>query len=116
MRTTISSGSPSGKIVACALVLALLVVGIVGLVLPIVPGVLFLAIAALIAAKNFPSIDAQLRRHRAIDEHLDRMDRAGDLSLPAKARLAAWYCAKACVRGAELLVSFVAKLGARARY
>jgi hypothetical protein len=115
MKPTIVGGELSGKIVACALVLALVVVGLIGLVLPIIPGVLFLAIAAFVAARHFPSVDAHLRRHRAISKHLDKAHRVGDLSLRAKAELAAWYGVKMLVGGMALIASFVAKLRAPAR-
>jgi uncharacterized membrane protein YbaN (DUF454 family) len=115
MRPTIVAGSPSGKIVACVAVVALVVVGVIGLVLPIIPGVLVLAIAALVAAKHFPSVDAQLRRHRAIRERLDQAHRASDLDVAAKVQLAGWYCLKMVIAGLELGATFVAKLRAPAR-
>jgi uncharacterized membrane protein YbaN (DUF454 family) len=110
MKRTIIDDGVSGKIVACGLVLALVVVGVIGLVVPIIPGLLFLAIAAFVAAKHLPAVDAQLRRSRTLREHLDKAHRASTLALPAKLQLAAWFCVKTFVDGVALVASFVAKL------
>jgi uncharacterized membrane protein YbaN (DUF454 family) len=115
MKRTISDDGVSGKIVACALVLALVVVGVIGLVVPIIPGLLFLAIAAFVAAKRFPSVDAQLRRSRTLREYLDKAQRASTLGLPAKVQLAAWFFVKTFIDGVAFIASLLAKLRAPAR-
>jgi uncharacterized membrane protein YbaN (DUF454 family) len=115
MKPTIVADGVPGKIVACVVVLALVVVGVIGLVVPIIPGLLFLAIAAFIAAKHFPALDAQLRRSRKIGEHLDKAHRASTLTLPAKVELAAWFCVKTFLGGVALVASLVAKLRTPAR-
>jgi uncharacterized membrane protein YbaN (DUF454 family) len=112
MNEPIVAANPSQKITALVLVLACVVIGLFGLVLPIIPGLLFLAIAAFIAAKHFPSVDARLRAHRAIDKHLNNADRFRNLSLPAKVQIAGWLCLKMMVDGLVLVRSFLAKLGA----
>lgn len=60
------------KIVAAAVVLACLVLGVLGLILPIIPGIVFLALAAVIAANYFPGVNAWLRRNRTAARFLDR--------------------------------------------
>jgi uncharacterized membrane protein YbaN (DUF454 family) len=94
MQKTTLNGSLSGKLVACVLVLACVAVGVVGLVLPVIPGLLFLAIAALIAARHFPSLAARLRRHRAFDRHLNKADGFLALRRPQKIQVAGWLCVK----------------------
>jgi uncharacterized membrane protein YbaN (DUF454 family) len=115
MKRILIDDGVSGKIVACAVVLALVVLGVIGLVVPIIPGLLFLAIGAFVAAKHFPSVDAQLRRSRTLREYLDKTQRASTLALPAKIQLAAWFCVKTFIGGVALVASFVAKLRAPAR-
>lgn len=61
------------KLIAAAVVLGCLAIGLLGLLLPIIPGLLFLAIALVIAAGHFPSIDATLRRNRTLGRYLDRL-------------------------------------------
>ena len=109
------NASPPQKITASVLVVACLAIGVVGLILPIIPGLLFLAIAAVIAARHFPSVDARLRTHRAIDKHLNNAERFRTLSLPAKVQVAGWLCLKMVVDGLALAGSFVAKVGAALR-
>jgi hypothetical protein len=109
-------GGPSRKVIACVLVLACVALGVVGLVLPIIPGLLFLAIAAFIAARHFPRVDARLRRHRAIVKHLNHADRFRHLSIPRKMRLAGWLSVKMLLDSVALVGSFVAKLGAPSRF
>jgi uncharacterized membrane protein YbaN (DUF454 family) len=81
-------------------------------VLPIIPGLLFLAIAAFIAAKNFPAVDARLRTHRSFDKHLNNVDRFSTLGLPAKVQVAGWLFLKVVIDGLIFVRSFLTKLGA----
>jgi uncharacterized membrane protein YbaN (DUF454 family) len=107
--------SRSRQAAAGFLVLACVVIGVAGLVLPVIPGLLFLAIAAYIAARQFPSFDARLRSHRAIARHMGNADRFGRLSLGAKVQVAGWLCLKAIAEGFASLKSLVAKLGSGLR-
>lgn len=91
--------TPQAKLLACALVLACLLLGVVGLVLPIVPGVLFLAIAGLVAARYFPSIRRRLSRNAAIGRHLERADGILDLPFWRKVQVACLLVAKAALEG-----------------
>ncbi|MGA1742238.1 MAG: DUF454 family protein [Pseudohongiellaceae bacterium] len=59
------------KLLALMFVLICLAVGVVGLILPIIPGLLFLAIAAMIAARHSPSLDRWLRKNRLLRGYLD---------------------------------------------
>jgi len=95
--------NPSAKLIACILVFACLVVGVAGLVLPIIPGLLFLAIAVLIVARYFPSMGARLRRNRTIGRHLDRADGFLDLTLWRKVQLGCLLCAKFVLDGIAMI-------------
>ena len=59
------------KLLTLMFVLICLAVGVVGLILPIIPGLLFLAIAAMIAARHSPSLDRWLRKNRLLRGYLD---------------------------------------------
>ena len=116
MNTPSKIGGSSRKIIPCVVVLACVVVGAAGLVLPIIPGLLFLAIAAFIAAKHFPWVDTRLRRHRAIGKHLNNADRFRNLSISEKVQIAGWLCVKMLVDGLAFIGSFVTKRGAASRH
>ncbi|HEX6998614.1 MAG TPA: DUF454 family protein [Gammaproteobacteria bacterium] len=100
----------SGKLLALLLVPVFVAVGLAGLVLPIIPGLLFLGIAAYVAARHFPALDARLRRHRALGRHLSVADRLRHASLSAKVRVAGWLCVKMLLDGLGLVASLVAKV------
>jgi uncharacterized membrane protein YbaN (DUF454 family) len=72
MRNSNDTPGASLKFVAAAVVLVCLVLGVLGVLLPIIPGGLFFAIAAVIAANHFPGVDAWLHRNRTIGRYLDR--------------------------------------------
>ena len=59
------------KLLTLMFVLICLAVGVVGLILPIIPGLLFLAIAAMIAARHSPSLDRWLWKNRLLRGYLD---------------------------------------------
>jgi uncharacterized protein len=107
--------SPSCKAAACVLVIACVVVGVAGLVLPVIPGLLFLAVAAYIAARHFPSVDARLRGHRALGRHMSNADRFRRLSLGGKVQVAGWLGLKVIVDGVATLKAALTKLGATLR-
>jgi uncharacterized membrane protein YbaN (DUF454 family) len=98
-------GAVSAKFVAVIFILAFIAVGAIGLVMPLLPGVLFLALAGLLLARHFPSVDAWLRRNEQVSRHLDDANGFLDLPLPQKARLAAWYGAKMLLATATVIVA-----------
>ncbi|HEU4618553.1 MAG TPA: DUF454 family protein [Gammaproteobacteria bacterium] len=110
MKKAKTSMSLPTKIIACAAVVACVAIGIAGLILPIIPGVVFLAVAVLICARLSPWLDARLRRHRGMRRHLDRSDAFLSLSLPAQVQVAALYCVKLLLDSLAFLSSLVAKL------
>lgn len=93
-----------------ALGLLLAVLGVIGLILPILPGVLFLLAAVLVVSKastrvkRFADSDPRLREARR------RFDSFARLGVRDRLRLAGWMSADALVRGAEALATGVASL------
>jgi uncharacterized membrane protein YbaN (DUF454 family) len=82
------------KLLACLLALVCVVVGTVGLVLPIIPGFLFLILAVLIVARHFPTIETWLRKSRRFDRHMDRADSFMELPVLDKVRVSGLICVK----------------------
>jgi uncharacterized membrane protein YbaN (DUF454 family) len=98
------------KLLAGIAVLACLVVGAVGLVLPIIPGLLFLAIGGVIIAKVFPSIERKFRSTRRIGRQLDRADSFFELSPLQKLQLGGLIGAKILLDTLDFLASSANKL------
>jgi uncharacterized membrane protein YbaN (DUF454 family) len=98
------------KIIAGAVVIACLAVGIIGLVMPVIPGLLFLAIAAVVGAKYSPALDRMLRRNATIGGYLDRTDGLVDLPLAKKVQLGCLLFVKVLIDGVTFLVSNVMRL------
>lgn len=98
------------KLLALVLLLLCVAVGVVGLILPIIPGLLFLAFAALIAARYFPPLARRLRRHRAMAEWLDSSQGFAALSAADKLRYSAWLCLRMLLEGVRLLYRLTTQL------
>jgi uncharacterized membrane protein YbaN (DUF454 family) len=95
----------SAKLIACVAAVAFLLFGVAGLLLPFIPGLLLLFLAAVIVAKNFPSVDGWLRKRPMLSRHMEWADAFYELPLGEKARLCGWVCAKVTVDGLALLGS-----------
>src|SRR5690348_16563075 len=72
--------SMTTKLIACVVIVALLLLGGIGLILPIFPGLLFIVIAAAVAARLSPELNSTLRRNPTLAGYLDKID--GVMALP----------------------------------
>ena len=61
----------TAKLIACVVILVCLAVGLAGLILPIIPGLLFLGLAALIAARHSPALERLFRSNATLSGYLD---------------------------------------------
>ena len=100
----------TAKLIACVLIVLFLAIGLVGLILPIIPGLLFLAIAALIAARHSVTVERMVRRNRTMSGYLDSTDGFLALSAGEKIQFGAWLCLKMLIDGVAFVVSAAAKL------
>ena len=100
----------TAKLIACVLVLVCLAVGLAGLILPIIPGLLFLAIAGLIAAKYSPALERTLRRNTTVGGYLDTADGFVGLPFWKKVQLGALLCLKMLIDGVAFVVVAASKL------
>ncbi len=85
-------------------------VGLLGLVLPVLPGIVFLVFAALIAARLFPPLDRVLRRNRHFTPYLDQSDNFARLSWRGKIRFVGWMTLKIVVDGFRLAFAGVRRV------
>ena len=103
-------GNLTAKFLACVAILICLAVGAVGLVLPIIPGLLFLAIAAIIIARHSASFDRWLRRSPTFNGYLDSADRIHGLNFMAKVRYGSLLCLKMLIDGVAFVIAGAARL------
>lgn len=100
----------STKLIACGVIAVCLLLGVAGLILPLIPGLLFLAIAALVAAKLSPRFRDLLRQNETLRGYLDRTDGIADLPLAEKVRLGGLLFVKVLIEGVTRLVAGLMKL------
>lgn len=100
----------TAKLIACAVIVACLVLGGIGLLLPLIPGLLFLVIAAVVAAKLSPAFANALRQNPTLAGYLDKTDGFAELPLGQKVQVVALLCVKMAIDGIALLVAAVMKL------
>ena len=104
------AGALITKLIACVLVLACLALGVIGLIIPIIPGLLFLALAAMIGAKHSPLFQRWVRKNTTTSHYLDHAERFSDLSLAGKLKLGGLLCAKAALEGIALIAPLASGL------
>jgi uncharacterized membrane protein YbaN (DUF454 family) len=100
----------TAKVIACVVILACLAIGLAGLILPIIPGLLFLGLAALIAARHSPALERLFRSNATLSGYLDRTEGFLDLPLGKKVQLGLLLCLKMLIDTVAFVVTFVAKL------
>jgi uncharacterized membrane protein YbaN (DUF454 family) len=110
MKTKVDPDALPVRLIACVLAAACLLLGVVGLLLPVIPGLLFLLIAALIGARYFPSLERRLRRAPAVGAYLDRADSFRGLTPWEKLQVGGLICAKIVLDGMALVGSLAMKL------
>jgi uncharacterized membrane protein YbaN (DUF454 family) len=102
--------SATAKLIACVVILVCLAIGLAGLILPIIPGLLFLGLAALIAARHSPALERLFRSNATLSGYLDRTEGFLDLPLGKKVQLGLLLCLKMLLDTVAFVVTFVAKL------
>jgi uncharacterized membrane protein YbaN (DUF454 family) len=98
------------QVIAVLLIVICFAVGAVGLILPIIPGLLFVAIALMLVARFFPAIDRRLRRNRTLGSYLDSADGFGRLSWPGKFRYSLLLMLRLFVDAVAVCVYAVSKV------
>jgi len=98
------------SLLALIILLLCLAVGMVGLILPIIPGFLFLILGALIAAKLFPAVDRKLRRYAWFRSYLEKSANFFMLTWRGKTQLICWFVLKALLDSILWIVAALAWL------
>jgi uncharacterized membrane protein YbaN (DUF454 family) len=100
----------STKLIAAGVIVVCLLLGIAGLVLPLIPGLLFLGLAAIVAARVSPRFAEILRQNATLRGYLDRTEGFGHLPLDQKVKLTGLLILKALIDGVAFLVAGVMRL------
>lgn len=87
-----------------------LVLGIIGLVLPVIPGVVFLLIAALILARVSRRVDGWVKSHPVARSTQARVETIGRLRWPDKVRIAFWYAGAGLASVVSIAVNGMGRL------
>lgn len=98
-----------GKVISFALVVFFIALGIVGILLPILPGLLFLLIAALIAARHVPALAFCLEQNRYTYKAMRMSNGFMDLHWWDKIKLGALGTVKLTIDGIEWAVSLLGR-------
>ena len=113
IRETTEAGSAAGRftarLIAVLLIVVCFAVGAVGLILPIIPGLLFVAIALMLIAKFFPTVDGRLRQNRTLRRYLESADGFSALDWAGKLRFGALLCLRLFVDAIAIVVWVVAR-------
>jgi uncharacterized membrane protein YbaN (DUF454 family) len=97
------------KLLALVILLLCAAIGMAGIILPVIPGLLFLAIAVIIAARLFPPLERRLRRNAMFAPYMDKTDHFWSLSLQGKVKFGFWLLLKIIWDSVVLLVEYVGK-------
>jgi len=108
--TSPSFESVSMKLIAAGVIVVCLLLGFAGLILPLIPGLLFLVIAAFVAARWSPRFASILRENEMLRGYLDQADRVAGVPLPQKIQVIGLLLLKMIIDGVALLVAGVMKL------
>jgi uncharacterized membrane protein YbaN (DUF454 family) len=99
------------KILSVVLIAGFLFIGLVGLVLPIIPGILFLLLAVYLMTRVSRRISAIVHKHPWFNRNMRKLDAVSTLSIGEKTRLSLLLTARALISGIESGIAFFRKKG-----
>lgn len=97
------------KVLALVILLLCVAVGLAGIILPVIPGLLFLGVALVIAARLFPPLGRRLRKSAVFAPYMQRSDHFARLSLQGKLKFAFWFSAKILWDSCVLMLHYIGR-------
>lgn len=104
------AGYISGRLLFAIAFLACLLLGLIGLVLPIIPGILFLGIAALMLAPYVPALNNWMHRSPHMRRYLAELNALKSLHLRDKLHLGALLSLRMMLDGARYITAQLGRL------
>ena len=89
------------RLLLYVLAAGLLVLGLVGLVIPVIPGILFLLLAAVCLSSASPRLAEKFQRNRHWRRYQRHWRHSEGMSLFQRVRLAFWWTARALIDGVQ---------------
>lgn len=87
-----------------------IVVGIIGLIVPVIPGLIFLAIAVIFLSRVSRRLDRWVKSNPFMSRTQSRMDSMGELNWSDRIRLSCWYAGYGLVKIGDISSKFIRKL------
>lgn len=98
-----------GKVISFTLILFFVALGVLGILLPILPGLLFLFIAALIATRHFPALAFCMEQNRYTYKAMRISNGFMDLGVWDKIRLCLWGTVKITLDGVQWILGMLGR-------
>jgi uncharacterized membrane protein YbaN (DUF454 family) len=98
------------RFLALVFLLLCVAVGMAGLILPVIPGLLFLALAGIIAASIFPPLERHARRFPVLSRYLDKARGVHALGMAEKLQFAGWLVVRVVVDSFRCVLGILARL------
>jgi uncharacterized membrane protein YbaN (DUF454 family) len=102
-----NAGHLSLRLLFWLAVAACLILGVVGLILPIIPGLLFLAIAALMLAPHIPALNDWLRRSPLMSRYVEDVEGLRSLQTGDQLKLGALLSLRMFIDGLKFLAKAI---------
>ncbi len=97
------------RILLTVLALACVILGVIGLVIPIIPGVVFLLIAVLLLSRISPRLKRWVRRKPEMNRIHSRFQAMGRLHWGERLRLSFWMAMNGVLQGAVFTGSIISR-------
>ncbi len=100
----------ANKLISFTLIGIFIVLGILGLALPILPGILFLLIAAIMASRHSPALANYLEQNPYTAKSVHMSHRFSHLDFLGKVRICAWGVLKITMDSVEWGIRVIRKI------
>ena len=104
-----ASHSQGQKLVYLAISVLMLMIGLAGIIIPIIPGLLFLAVALFYLGKVFPSIKSKSDSHPVLGKVNDRIDQMSEIKMWDRIKVAALMSAEAATSAISAMLTYGAE-------
>lgn len=107
---TASAGYSQGKkLVYLAISVLMLMIGLAGIIIPVIPGLLFLAAALFYLGKVFPSIKSLSDSHPVLGKVNDRIDQMAEIKMWDRIKVAALMSVEAAASAISAVLTYGAE-------